>query len=80
MDERCSRCKLGEDSPVPQDEYVLSANEGEASLERALESAVEVQPDSLSCGQMLLAAARAFATRKIVELAGDLEQITQELG
>lgn len=46
----------------------------------ALSGLMEVQPDSLSCGQMLLAAARTFAARKITALANDLEHLTRELG
>lgn len=48
--------------------------------EWALGVTVEIQPDSLSCGQILLAAARTFAARKIAALARDLECITRELG
>lgn len=45
-----------------------------------LKGAVQVHPDRLSCGQMLLAAARTFASQKIMVLASDLDEVAQELG
>lgn len=45
-----------------------------------LTGAVHVHPDKLSCAQILLAAARVFASQKIKALVADVEQAAQQLG
>lgn len=45
-----------------------------------LTGAVHVHPDKLSCAQMLLAAARVFASQKIKALVADVEQAARQLG
>lgn len=45
-----------------------------------LTDAVHVHPDKLSCAQMLLAAARVFASQKIKALVADVEQAARQLG
>lgn len=62
-----------------QDTACVTVDEGGAA-DVLLKGAVQVNPDMLSCGHMLLAAARTFASQKIVMLARDLEELAQELG
>lgn len=45
-----------------------------------LTGAVRMHPDKLSCAQILLAAARVFASQKIKALVADVEQAALQLG
>lgn len=69
---------LGGDDGAMPDSNVVS--DKDISTADVLVGAVQVQPDRLSCGQMLLAAVRTLASQKIVALATDLEEIARQLG
>lgn len=51
-----------------------------ATTDAFLANSVQVHPDKLSCGQMLLTAARTFAAQKIKTLVADVEAVAGQLG
>lgn len=57
----------------------VTSDKNTAALDTPV-GAVQVHPDRLSCGQMLLAAVRTFASQKALTLARELEGMARQLG
>lgn len=70
---------LGPTGELLQGESGNRAGNG-AAAEAMAAGAVQVHPAELSCAQMILAAARMFASQKIQTLAVDVESAAQQLG
>lgn len=62
----------------PQDMGAMGGKE-EMAADKFLAGAVEINPDELSCGRMVLAAARTFASHKIQALVSDVHTIARQL-
>lgn len=62
----------------PPDTAAIGGKE-EVTVEAFSPGAVEIHGDDLSCGRMILAAARTFASHKIKALVADVETVARQL-
>lgn len=62
----------------PPDMGAMGGKE-EVAAAKFLAGAVEINPDELSCGRMVLAAARTFASHKIQTLVSDVHTVARQL-